>query len=207
MNYSTCTWVTLDERTRSADRVSVLAENLSKIGSAPATALIARYANLWVGLNCVREGEEHRKEPNRAVSVKLQQRDGTGALEGQSCPSGFTKTGKLDPLLRRPVGELITGPCPRPAGPRTWPLETRIVHGSRPPGHLHEPCPCPHSGRASLCAPACAACRPWNMRPRHWPLSSISAPLLCRLAPFPQTVSRIITITYHITPAPPPLQK
>lgn len=179
----------------------------NRICSCLATTLIERHLNFWIGLNRVREGRRTSKGTEQSCFCQAAARGGTGALEGQSCPSGFTKTGKLGPLLRRPVGDLITGPCPRPAGPRTWPLETRIVHGSRPPGHLHEPCPCPHSGRASLCAPACAACRPWNIRPRHWPLSSISAPLLCRLAPFPQTVSRIITITYHITPAPPSLQK
>lgn len=156
--------------------------------------MIERYLDLWVVLNCVREREKkiQQNRPERAVSVKLQQEAAQEHSRGPKLPTSFTKTGKLDPLLRRPVGELITGPCPRPAGPRTWPLETRLAHGSRPPGHLHEPCPCPHSGRASLCL--CG--RPWNRRPRHSPLSTMSAPLLCRLAPFPRSVPRIITITF-----------
>lgn len=197
----------MNEPDRLTECLCSTVENLSKIGSALATALIERYLNLWIGLDCAREGRNNIQQNRTELFLSSCSKRRHRSTRGPKLRTSFTKTGKLDPLLRRPVGELITGPCPRPAGPRTWPLETRIVHGSRPPGHLHEPCPCPHSGRASLCAPACAACRPWNRRPRHLPLSSMSAPLLCRLAPFPQTVSRIITITYHITPAPPSLQK
>lgn len=53
---------------------------------------------------------EKRRQQNKNRAV-LFDRLSRGQKEAQELPTCFTKTGKLDPLLRRPVGERSTTPA------------------------------------------------------------------------------------------------